>query len=184
MTHAARTIDALSDDYVERSAALDPVAATFDGVAGHESGLTDYSPAGAQQRADLARTFLAELDAMSPSSHRDQRAVRVMRERLQVALALHDTGEHLRDVSNLSSPGHMVRMCFDLMPTGNEGDWSLVAERMQRVPGSLRSYREALAAGLAAGLPGSQRLALVVAEQTQGWAGADGDPGFFTALAA
>lgn len=184
MTHATRTIDDLSDDYVERSAALDPVAATFDGVVGHESRLTDYSPAGAQQRADLARTFLVELYAMSPSSDRDRRAVRVMRERLEVALALHETGEHLRDVSNLSSPVHGVRMCFDLMPTGDETDWSLVADRMEKVPASLSSYRQALDAGLAAGLPGSQRLALVVAGQTQGWAGADGSPGFFTALAA
>jgi len=182
MTQATRTIDAICDEYVERSAALDPVAATVDGVGGHDAELTDYSPDGAQRRADLARTFLAELDAVSPSTDRDRRAVRVMRERLEVALALHEMGEHLRDVSNLSSPVHEVRMCFDLMPTEGHDDWSIVADRMEQVPASLNSYREALTAGLAAGMSGSRRLALVVAGQAKGWA--DPDHGYFTTLAA
>ncbi len=181
---AARTIDEISDDYVERFAALHPVEATIDGVGGHDAELTDYSPEGALRRADLARVFLGELGAVQPSSDRDRRAVRVLRERLDVALALFDAGEHLRDVSNLSNPLNMVRMCFDLMPAGDDKDWSVVADRMEKVPASLGTYRQALAAGIAAGMPGSQRLALVAAGQAQDWAGTDGAPGYFTALAA
>ena len=184
VTPSVRGIDAVSEEYVQRSAALDPVSATFDGVAGHDAEMTDYSPGAAQQRADLAREFLAELDAMETTTDRDRRAVRVMRERLEGTFALHEAGEHLRNVSNLSSPMSLTRLCFDLMPTDDERDWSAVAERMAKVPESLASYREALAAGLDAGLPGSQRLALVLAGQAHGWAGGDGAPGYFTALAA
>lgn len=93
----SRTIDDISDAYVERAAALDPVGATFDGVQGHDAELTDYSPDGAQARADLDRTTLAQLAGLEPSSDRDARAARAMREKLEVYRDHHDAGEHLRD---------------------------------------------------------------------------------------
>jgi uncharacterized protein (DUF885 family) len=142
------TIDTISDDYVERLAALDPVSATMDGVGGHEHELTDYSPAGAERRAQLARRCVSDLDALHPHTDRDLRARRAMQERLRAALALHDTGEHLRDVSTLFSPLHQVRMCFDLMATSDTDDWTAVADRMDQVAWSLGTYREALLAGL------------------------------------
>ena len=43
-------------------AALDPIAATDAGIAGHEHELTDYSPAGAEARDRLDRETLAALD--------------------------------------------------------------------------------------------------------------------------
>ena len=177
------TIDTISDDYVERLAALDPVSATMDGVGGHEHELTDYSPAGAERRAQLARRCVSDLDALHPHTDRDLRARRAMQERLRAALALHDTGEHLRDVSTLFSPLHQVRMCFDLMATSDTDDWTAVADRMDQVAWSLGTYREALLAGLEAGLPGSQRLARVVAEQAEAWGGGTQDAGYYTALA-
>ena len=179
-----RTIDEIADDYVDRAAALDPVEATMDGIAGHDAELTDYSPDGADARANLDRTVLGELATYEPSSDRDARAARAMREKLEVHRDLHEAGEHLRDVSNLSSPMQAVRMVFDLMPRANADDWDTIAERLERVPWSLASARAALTAGLDAGLPGSQRLALVCADQAAGWAGTESAPGFFRALVA
>ena len=198
-----RTIDEISDDYVERTAALDPVAATFDGVAGHDSELTDYSPDGEQARAELARAFLRELDALSEAadasapdrvpewSERDRRATRVMRERLQVAVDLYEAGEHLRDLSTIFGPMHRVRGAFDLMPTSTEDDWAVVAERLEQVPWSLATARASLDAGLQAGVVGPRRLTAVIADQARTWAGAPtrspigsptGSPGFFASL--
>ena len=50
-----RPINELSDKYVEAYARLDPIAATFDGISGHDHELTDFSPDAAAERADHDR---------------------------------------------------------------------------------------------------------------------------------
>ena len=52
----------LSDHFVTRAAALDPIAATFEGIHGHDAELTDYSPSGIDERLQHARATLRELD--------------------------------------------------------------------------------------------------------------------------
>ena len=178
------TIDEVTDDYVDRSAALDPVSATYNGVTGHDTELTDFSPDAEQARADLARQTLADLADVDAASDRDRRGVRVLRERLEIALDLHQTRDHLRNVSTLFGPLQQVRGVFDLMPTSTAEDWAALADRLEQVPWSLATARESLAAGLDIGLHGSSRLALVVAEQAESWAGASGTPGFFDSLVA
>ena len=75
----------IADDYVERYAALDPVTATGEGIAGHDHELTDYSPAGGAARVALARETLAALDAATEAGDRDRIAAEMMRERLELA---------------------------------------------------------------------------------------------------
>ena len=63
-TEGARLLDmsevfAIADRYVDAIAALDPISATGAGIAGHDDRLTDYSPAGAAARAQLARRHAA-----------------------------------------------------------------------------------------------------------------------------
>jgi uncharacterized protein (DUF885 family) len=177
-----RTIDEVCDDYVERSAALDPVWATSSGVPGYDRGLTDYSPGGERARDDLDRTFLAELTVVEQVSDRDRRSRRVLHEHLTNRIEKRAAGEHLRDLSTLDSPLAQVREVFDLMPTDTEDDWEALATRLEAVPWSLGTARDALAAGLAADLPGSRRLALAVAEQSVSWAGAGDQAGYFETL--
>ena len=55
----------LAEHYVERFAALDPLSATGEGITGHDHEMTDYSPAGAAERAELDRSTLRALDAES-----------------------------------------------------------------------------------------------------------------------
>ena len=47
----------LADHYVERFAALDPVSATGEGIGGHDHEMTDYSPSGSDERAELDRAY-------------------------------------------------------------------------------------------------------------------------------
>ena len=54
----------LADHYVERFAALDPLAATGEGIGGHDHEMTDFSPDGAAERAELDRATLRALDAV------------------------------------------------------------------------------------------------------------------------
>ena len=57
----------IADQYVLAYAALDPIAATDAGIAGHETELTDYSPAGAEARA-LPSSFCSAHSAISQES--------------------------------------------------------------------------------------------------------------------
>lgn len=60
----------LSADHVTAEAALDPIAATLDGVTTDATALTDLTPDGFAARADLARRTLAALAKLSPSPAR------------------------------------------------------------------------------------------------------------------
>ena len=53
----------IADQYVLAYAALDPIAATDAGIAGHDDELTDFSPEGSEARDRLDRDTLAALDA-------------------------------------------------------------------------------------------------------------------------
>ena len=88
----------IADQYVLAYAALDPIAATDAGIAGHDHELTDYSPDGDAARDRLDRDTLAALEHAPRVDDRDRIAADVMIERLATRrVALHDAGEELRD---------------------------------------------------------------------------------------
>ncbi|HEY5014943.1 MAG TPA: DUF885 domain-containing protein [Acidimicrobiia bacterium] len=174
----------IADQYVELSAALDPVSATGDGVAGHDHELTDYSPAGSEARATAARETLATLAGATPMGERDRIAAEMMRERLELAVSQNEQGEDLRDLRVLGSPLQSIRMCFDLLGYETAEDWAVVAERMAGVRESLASFRAALEEGARQGLLAARRQALACALQAETWGGLDnGEEPFFRALA-
>ena len=82
----------LCDDYVTRWAALDPVAAGMQGLAGAFGAATDYSPDGFAARAELITATLAALEQMTVTSQADRLAAGFLRERLQAQLAWHESG--------------------------------------------------------------------------------------------
>ena len=171
----------IADRYVEEYAALDPIAATGAGIAGHDHRLTDYSPAGAEARADLARDTLAALAAAPLAGDGDRIAAQVMSERLQLSLDQHDAGERLRDLRVIGSPVQSVRQCFDLMALETPDDWDIARERMRRVPEAVASIQEALRDGMTRGVLAPRRQALACAQQAQTWSS---DAPFFRELAA
>lgn len=98
----------VADAYVDALIELDPITGTFLGIAASSGRLPDFSPDGARAVADLARATLAKLDIATklPGADSDQerRCARLLHERLTAELAIHDTDEHLRAVSNIHSP--------------------------------------------------------------------------------
>jgi uncharacterized protein (DUF885 family) len=178
-----RTVDDIANAYVSERARLDPVTSAVYGVQEYEDQLTDYSPDGARERADLDRTTLALLEQVPAGSERDRRAVRAMRDRLKSQIELFESGEHLRDLSNIVSPISFLGLLFDSMPRATEQDWVNVAARLERVPWSVTTARAALLAGLEAGAPAQRRVAFVMADQASTWGGANGDRGKFARLA-
>ncbi|GAA1932176.1 DUF885 domain-containing protein [Streptantibioticus ferralitis] len=172
---------AIADAYVDALAELDPLTGLYLGLNPGDDRLPDFSPEGFEALADLSRRTLAELDAAeaagpdSPAvrDETERRCARLLRERLTAGLAVHDAGERLRWISNLSSPVHSVREAFTLMPTETDADWAAIAGRLRNVPEALTGYRTSLATGLEQNLPAGPRQVETVIGQLTEWTGGE-----------
>jgi uncharacterized protein (DUF885 family) len=173
----------IADRYIDKMAALDPIAATAFGVPGHDHEMPDRSPEGAQAEADLDKATLTELDAAPLDNERDRIAREMMTESLRLHTDTFDAREHLRGLSMLHSPIHSTRMCFDLMLRDTEEHWSNIAARMALVPTTLESYHRTLDEGLRQGMVASKRQASETADQCDVWSGKGaGQTSFFQGL--
>ncbi|MFF7678880.1 DUF885 domain-containing protein [Actinacidiphila glaucinigra] len=169
----------IADAYVDAVTELDPITATYLGVRTGQDRLPDFSPAGLEAQAELARRTLADIDAAEVPDDDERRCARLLRERLTAELAVHEAGEGLRAVSNLHSPVHSVRGVFMLMPTGTDEDWAAVAARLRAVPQALAGYRASLEEGVARKLPAGPRQVDTVVGQLGEWLGEDAGASWF-----
>ncbi|MBN6543655.1 DUF885 domain-containing protein, partial [Actinacidiphila bryophytorum] len=178
----------VADAYVDDLVALDPLLGTYLGVRDSARRLPDFSPAGADALAALARSTLnrlAEAEAVpGGDSDAERRCARLLRERLTAELAVHAAAEHLRAVSNIFTPAHNIRDVFSLMPNESAEDFADIAGRLRAVPAALAGYRASLAEGLARNLPGGPRQAETMVRQLGEWTGADGSGSWFASLVA
>lgn len=173
----------IADQYVNNLTELDPVLATHVGVAGFDDRLTDYSPDGAAERADLARSTLAQLQQAPIENDADRIARDAMAERLSVGLQQFELLEHLRDLNVIASPFQSLRQVFDLMPRATLDDWRNIAHRFAAVPDALRRYQRALNAGIERALVASTRQSEGCAQQADVWSGrSEGTDSFFHQL--
>ena len=166
-------VDAVAEKYVTTLAALDPLAATEMGLAGHDHEMTDLSPEGHDERDATTRATLRELDAIEPADDVDRITLAAMRERLGLHVELHEAGEHLRDLNNIASPVQALRDVFDLMPTGDVEAWENIAARLDALPKAVDGYNESLRAGAARGLAPAVRQVAEGAKQADELAGPD-----------
>lgn len=173
---------ALSDRFIEQLAALDPGMATALGIAGHDHEMTDFSPAGHDARAQVVRNTLAELNTTEATTDADRLAAGVLRESLELGVVELDAGEHLRSIRVIAGDVDEARAIFDLMPTANAHDWSVIAERMSKVPQAYAGMRESWKFGMERNIVASRRQALAVSEQLLTWSG-HGVPAFFEQFA-
>ena len=175
------TVSALSEDFIDRMAELDPVTATSWGVSGGEHRLTDHSPEGTAARAELQRSTLQALESIEYGTDRDRIAAEVLRERLQSAVDLYDAGEYLRPIRVLGSPQSSLRSAFDLMQFDTDEDWDVARQRIGAIPDAMAQVTSLYEEGRSAGVVASRRQALACAAQCDAW----GDPanGFWASLA-
>ncbi|MDQ1468396.1 MAG: hypothetical protein QOH10_2811 [Actinomycetota bacterium] len=161
----------IADRYVEQYAALEPCAATFLGVAGHDHEMTDFSPAAIGERVRLARDTIAALEHAPQDDDDDRLAAAVQRDRLQRDIDFFDAQEDYRPLRVIGSPVQEVRQCFDLMSYETDDDWATVTARMGRVPDALASIEATLREGVARGVVAARRQALACAQQAEAWGG-------------
>ncbi|MCM2577380.1 DUF885 domain-containing protein [Streptomyces meridianus] len=176
----------VADSYVHDLVELDPALGTYLGVPESADALPDFSPAGEEAHARLARATLERLAGAErlpgAAAEEERRCARLLRERLTADLAVRESGEPLRAVSNIRSPLHTVRSVFTVAPTQTADDWSAIDRRMRGVPAALEGYRASLAEGLSRGLPGGPRQVTAVIAQLHEWIGKDA--GWFGSFAA
>ncbi|BDM70530.1 hypothetical protein HEK616_40170 [Streptomyces nigrescens] len=167
----------VADAYVDALVELDPITGTFLGVRESSSKLPDFSPTGQEALAQLARTTLerlTEAEARPGAEHPTEKVcARLLRERLTAELAVHEAGEGLRAVSNLSSPLHHARQAIILTPSETEEDWAAIAQRVRALPAALEGYRAALDAGRKRDLPAGPLQVATVIGQLDEWIGTD-----------
>ncbi len=177
-------VDDIANRYVDEIAELDPVLATFAGIAGHDDRMTDYSPDGWAAAAELDRRTLAALDNVEPVDGRESAAREAMQERLSVSLERYDAGIAQHDLNVIDSPMQHIRQVFDLMPADTEDDWAVIATRLATVPGAVDSFRASLDESIRDGDVVALRQIINCARLCDSWTGSgNGEPSFFAALA-
>jgi uncharacterized protein (DUF885 family) len=160
----------LCDRHVQRQCELDPVMATYRGVAGDFAPGTDLSPDGHAARAQLIRDTLAELGTLTPTGEADRLAAAHLRERLDAELAMHELGEPLRSLRAPFGLLQTLRNSVDLMPRGSDDQWRAVVARVAAMPQMLASWRLSLVTGAGRGLVAARRQAVEAAAQAQRYA--------------
>jgi uncharacterized protein (DUF885 family) len=178
-------IHKISDRYVEDSARLNPIGATYVGIDGYEDQLTDFTPDAVRARGELLATAVREIEAQTPADDVERVAQAVFVERGRAELALHDADLVIADLNVIESPVQDTRMVFDLMAGETAEDWAQVASRLAKVPDTVAGIRAALAHGADHDRVAALRQVTKTAEQCAMWAGrAPGEPSFFATLIA
>lgn len=178
---AASPIDRIAEEWVATMVDLDPDTAIWMGIDGRIGEIGDHSPASHERYVAEARKVVAALAAVDPLDDVDRVTKTDLTAELELEIAAHDAGYHLRDLNVIASPAQGIREIFDLMPTATTHDWERIATRLGNVPGAVDGYLETLRAGLTAGIVPARRQVAEVAQQAR----KHGDPlGFFADLAA
>lgn len=177
-------VQEICDRYVDDYAAADPLTATFMGIPGGDEELTDYSPEGHEQRAELTRRALAAVRAAEPADDSEATAKAVFEERMALDVRLHDIGAHLASLNVIASPAQDLRQVFDLMPTDTAEHWRTIARRLSRMPAAVTGLRAGLTEAARRGDVSAARQVSRVAEQCDTWAGRGGAGSFFGQMVA
>ena len=155
----------LADQHVEASALLSPMECTYLGNGINQDKWDDLSLEGSTQRAELSRSSLKKLMALTPIDEIDRIAQKVMQERLESSLLLHDSDEEHLVWSVLSSPVSNMRSIFELMPHGSAGEIANIAARLNGLGAAFDSWTTTLDAISTKGKTTSRRQVEGVIDQ-------------------
>ncbi len=178
-----RLVDVRTEQLVEDLAALDPLTATFVGIAGHDDALPDLSPDGFHAREELHRAALTAVAAIDPVDEREQVAKDAFLERVGLTVERAEAGVERSEFSVISSAIHAIREVFDLMPTDTPEQWDAIGSRLAAIPSALDGYRTTLLEEAGAGRLSARRQYAEVAAQVRGWTGQEGAAGDYFARA-
>jgi uncharacterized protein (DUF885 family) len=180
-TRTPTDVDALADAYLDGITALNPIEATFIGIAGFDDRLPEFTPEWWQSVSEHRRRTLAALDASVPVDSTDRITIAALREELTVREELRAAGEEESSLNVIESPLQLIRDVFDLTPASTVDDWAIVTKRLHAVPNSLDGYAESLRFAASHGRVRARRQVAACARQCADNVGPDG---FFAQFAA
>ena len=176
-------VDALAERYLTRHAELDPLMASYIGLAGYDDRMPDLSPDGLEAVDTLMRETLDELAVVTPADDVDRVTVLAMTERLSLTRELHALGADLSDLKIIASPVQSLRDIFDLMPTDTAQHWENIAARLQAMPTAVGGYIASLRLAAGRGDVAPRRQVLACIGQCESNLGDDGFFATFTQAA-
>lgn len=158
---------ALSSRFVDDIAAINPMTATFLGIAGHDHHWGDVGLAGAEANAQLLRRTRAELEAL-PSTDGDrwaELARRVLAEELADGLEQHEHGDHLLDLAHLASTIPGMRELAEMQPIDTIEQAEALLTRLETIGDAFDGWWERMAEGVRTGRVVAARQVESVAAQ-------------------
>ena len=158
-------IFALSDEATEVAASLDPLAATYQGIAGYDSLWPDLSPDGHHRQADAWVDLGRRAEVSSASDDRERLAREVLLAECDVMADLAEAEEHFRDLNNIASPHQDLRMVFGSMDTESAEGWEAILTRLETIDAALDGYQQSLEIGRTSGRTVAIRQVEAVIEQ-------------------
>jgi uncharacterized protein (DUF885 family) len=179
MSFESANVHEASNRFVDQFAKLDPISATYAGIAADESKLTDFSPDGYRERTALAERYLRIVEATEPVDESQRAAKAHFLERVGLDVEIHQAGLDIGHLNVIASPVQELRQVFDLMPTETADQWAVIAARLANIPDGVAGIRASLLDAASRGHLAALRQVVKVAEQCETWAGTGGDS-FFT----
>ncbi|NDK92042.1 DUF885 domain-containing protein [Gordonia desulfuricans] len=165
-------VDAIADEYLQTTAAHDPVLSTELGFAGHDAELPDFSPDAVAERAGHARAVLSALGSVTVVDDVDRVTVATMSASVRRELALVDAGEVTGACNVIASPLQAIRDVFDLMSADTEQGRRDMVARLDAVPACVETVIAGLDHRLAHGPVFARRQVELVAGQADDAIGA------------
>ncbi len=159
-------IFALASEIVDRAAALDPIAATYYGVAGHDAEWPDLSPAGAAARLAFFRDSQAAIGALPTAQDQWERlAVESTRHYAAEAIEYHESGDWLIDLDSMASYAQDTVDVFEHMDKSTPAAWDAVCTRLETMGDVIAGYRARLQHGIDESKTVAKRQVLAVIDQ-------------------
>ena len=158
---------ALSSRFVDEVAELNPMSATFLGIAGHDHRWGDVGLAGAEANAAMMRRTQAELDALPPTDGDQwaELARRVLAEEVRDALEQHEEGDHLLDLAHLASTIPGIRELAEMQPIEALEQADALLTRLETIGDAFDGWWERMAEGVRTGRVVAARQVESVAAQ-------------------
>jgi len=141
----------LSDTATDRVAAVEPILATYQGIAGHDHQWPDLSPEGTAATRQLYAELRAAATECDVPDDRHLVAQRVLVEHCDIAIAVHDSGGHEVSMNNIACAHQELRFIYGSMGDQSSDDWDAIIQRVSTVGDALDGYRQTLNEGRRSG---------------------------------
>ncbi|SMD23351.1 DUF885 domain-containing protein [Kibdelosporangium aridum] len=180
MANHTAGVHGASERFVDEYATLDPITATYAGLTGYESEMTDFSPDGHRQRTELASRAVREIQALEPADETEKAAKAHFLERIGLELELAEAGLDIGNINVISSPAQNVRAVFDLLPAQTAEHWADIHALLAKVPAAVDGIKASLTDAANRNQLAALRQVTKVAEQCETWSGGKGESFFKT----